>query len=162
MTDDPRPATVEALTFDDVLLEPGYSEVLPAQVDVRTRLTREIELGLPLVSAARDTVTEAPLAIAMAQHGGLGILHKNLGVAEQASQVQQVKKFEAGMVVQPSAVQSRPSLQSRGVFWQAPPTHASTVQPSPSSQGREPRASRSPPRPPRGRCSAFPPGARRG
>ena len=101
MTDDPRPATVEALTFDDVLLEPGYSEVLPAQVDVRTRLTREIQLGIPLVSAAMDTVTEAPMAIAMAQHGGLGILHKNLGVAEQASQVQQVKKFEAGMVVNP-------------------------------------------------------------
>ena len=84
MTDDPRPATVEALTFDDVLLEPGYSEVLPAQVDVRTRLTREIELGIPLVSAAMDTVTEAPMAIAMAQHGGIGILHKNLGIAEQA------------------------------------------------------------------------------
>ena len=78
MTNDQRPATVEALTFDDVLLEPGYSEVLPAQADVRTRLTREIELGIPLISAAMDTVTEAPMAIAMAQHGGLGILHKNL------------------------------------------------------------------------------------
>ena len=87
MTDDPRPAMVEALTFDDVLLEPGYSDVLPAQVDVRTRLTREIEFGIPLISAAMDTVTEAPMAIAMAQHGGLGILHKNLGVEEQASQV---------------------------------------------------------------------------
>ncbi len=102
MTNDQRPATVEALTFDDVLLEPGYSEVLPAQADVRTRLTREIELGIPLVSAAMDTVTEAPMAIAMAQHGGLGILHKNLGIEEQASQVRQVKKFEAGMVVNPS------------------------------------------------------------
>ena len=104
MTSDPRPAMVEALTFDDVLLEPSYSEVLPAQVDVRTRLTREIELGIPLLSAAMDTVTEAPMAIAMAQHGGLGILHKNLGVAEQASQVLQVKKFEAGMVVNPLTV----------------------------------------------------------
>ena len=104
MTDDPRPATVEALTFDDVLLEPGYSEVLPTQADVRTRLTREIELGIPLISAAMDTVTEAPMAIAMAQHGGIGILHKNLGVEEQASQVQQVKKFEAGMVVNPVSV----------------------------------------------------------
>ena len=104
MIDDPRPATVEALTFDDVLLEPGYSEVLPTQADVRTRLTREIELGIPLISAAMDTVTEAPMAIAMAQHGGIGILHKNLGVEEQASQVQQVKKFEAGMVVNPVSV----------------------------------------------------------
>ena len=104
MSDDPRPATVEALTFDDVLLEPGYSEVLPGQVDVRTRLTREIELGIPLISAAMDTVTEAPMAIAMAQNGGIGILHKNLAVEEQASQVQQVKKFEAGMVVNPLTV----------------------------------------------------------
>ena len=85
MTDDLRPAAVEALTFDDVLLEPAYSEVLPAQADVRTRLTREIELGIPLLSAAMDTVTEAPMAIAMAQHGGLGIVHKNLGVEEQAA-----------------------------------------------------------------------------
>ena len=83
-SDTPRPATVEALTFDDVLLEPGYSDVLPAQVDVRTRLTRELELGIPLVSAAMDTVTEAPMAIAMAQHGGLGVLHKNLDVEEPA------------------------------------------------------------------------------
>src|SRR3712207_6831789 len=104
-SDTPHPATVEALTFDDVLLEPGYSDVLPAQVDVRTRLTRELELGIPLVSAAMDTVTEAPMAIAMAQHGGLGIIHKNLEVAEQAAQVQQVKKFEAGMVVNPLTVQ---------------------------------------------------------
>src|SRR5690242_6451423 len=104
MSDDPRAAAVEALTFDDVLLEPGYSEVLPAQVDVRTRLTREIELGIPLISAAMDTVTEAAMAIAMAQHGGIGILHKNLAVEEQASQVKQVKKFEAGMVVNPLSV----------------------------------------------------------
>ena len=110
MSDDPRPAMVEALTFDDVLLEPGYSDVLPAQVDVRTRLTRDIELGIPLVSAAMDTVTEAPMAIAMAQHGGIGILHKNLGIAEQASQVQQVKKFEAGMVVNPLSVQPETPL----------------------------------------------------
>jgi IMP dehydrogenase len=101
---------VEALTFDDVLLEPGYSEVLPAQVEVRTRLTREIELDIPLVSAAMDTVTEAPMAIAMAQHGGIGILHKNLGIDEQASQVQQVKKFEAGMVVNPLSVRPETPL----------------------------------------------------
>ena len=104
MTSDPRPAVVEALTFDDVLLEPSYSDILPAQVDTRTRLTREIELGIPLVSAAMDTVTEAPMAIAMAQHGGLGIVHKNLSIEEQAQNVLQVKKFEAGMVVNPLTV----------------------------------------------------------
>ena len=91
----------EALTFDDVLLEPARSEVVPAEVDVRTRLTREIELGIPLISAAMDTVTEANLAIAMAQHGGLGVIHRNLDVAAQAAEVQKVKKFEAGIVVNP-------------------------------------------------------------
>ena len=112
MTDDPRQAMVEALTFDDVLLQPGYSDVLPAEVEVRTRLTREIELGIPLVSAAMDTVTEAAMAIAMAQHGGIGILHKNLGIDEQASQVEQVKKFEAGMVVNPLAVRPETPLSA--------------------------------------------------
>jgi IMP dehydrogenase len=91
----------EALTFDDVLLEPGHSEVLPAEVDVGTRLTREIELGIPLLSAAMDTVTEAKLAIAMAQHGGIGVVHRNLSPAAQADEVRKVKKFEAGMVVNP-------------------------------------------------------------
>jgi IMP dehydrogenase len=91
----------EALTFDDVLLEPGPSEVLPAEVDVGTRLTREIELGIPLLSAAMDTVTEASLAIAMAQHGGIGVIHRNLSPAAQADEVRKVKKFEAGMVVNP-------------------------------------------------------------
>jgi IMP dehydrogenase len=91
----------EALTFDDVLLEPGHSEVLPAGVDVGTRLTREIELGIPLLSAAMDTVTEAKLAIAMAQHGGIGVIHRNLSPAAQADEVRKVKKFEAGMVVNP-------------------------------------------------------------
>src|ERR671910_440863 len=91
----------EALTFDDVLLEPARSEVLPAETDVRARLTREIELGIPLISAAMDTVTEANLAIAMAQHGGLGVIHRNLDLAAQAGEVQKVKKFEAGMVVNP-------------------------------------------------------------
>jgi IMP dehydrogenase len=91
----------EALTFDDVLLEPAHSAVLPAEVDVRTRLTREIELGIPLISAAMDTVTEGNLAIAMAQHGGLGIIHRNLDIGPQADEVRKVKKFEAGMVVNP-------------------------------------------------------------
>ena len=97
----PRAVIREALTFDDVLLEPALSEVLPAEVDVRTRLTREIELGIPIISAAMDTVTEANLAIAMAQHGGLGVIHRNLEVAAQAAEVQKVKKFEAGIVVNP-------------------------------------------------------------
>lgn len=110
MTSDPRPAVIEALTFDDVLLEPSYSDVLPAEVDTRTRLTREIELGIPVVSAAMDTVTEAPMAIAMAQHGGLGIIHKNLEIEEQARQVLQVKKFEAGIVVNPLSVQPETPL----------------------------------------------------
>ena len=91
----------EALTFDDVLLEPAHSEVLPAEVGVGTRLTREIELGIPLLSAAMDTVTEASLAIAMAQHGGIGVVHRNLSPAAQADEVRKVKKFEAGMVVNP-------------------------------------------------------------
>jgi IMP dehydrogenase len=100
----------ESLTFDDVLLEPARSEVLPAEVDVRTRLTREIELGIPLISAAMDTVTEANLAIAMAQHGGLGVIHRNLEIAAQAGEVQKVKKFEAGMVVNPITLGPEASL----------------------------------------------------
>ena len=94
----------EALTFDDVLLVPGASEVLPNQVDTRTRLTRTVELGIPLVSAAMDTVTEAGLAIAMAQAGGMGVIHKNLSIEEQAEQVRRVKKFESGMVVNPVTI----------------------------------------------------------
>ncbi|WP_191060085.1 IMP dehydrogenase, partial [Geminicoccus harenae] len=94
----------EALTFDDVLLEPGLSEVLPNMVDVRTKIAPDIELGIPLLSAAMDTVTEAPMAITMAQLGGLGIIHKNLEIEDQANQVRQVKKFEAGMVVNPMTV----------------------------------------------------------
>ncbi len=94
----------EALTFDDVLLVPGPSEVLPGQVDTRTRLTKTIELGIPLMSAAMDTVTEAGLAIAMAQAGGLGVIHRNLSIEEQAEQVRRVKKYESGMVVNPVTI----------------------------------------------------------
>ncbi|HTU00141.1 MAG TPA: IMP dehydrogenase [Rhizomicrobium sp.] len=94
----------EALTFDDVLLVPAASEILPAQVDTHTRLTRTVELGIPLISAAMDTVTEAGLAIAMAQAGGMGVIHKNLSVEEQAEQVRRVKKFESGMVVNPVTI----------------------------------------------------------
>src|SRR5580704_7908248 len=92
---------VTALTFDDVLLVPRYSDVLPTQVDVSTQVTRNIRLNVPLVSAAMDTVTESGLAIAMAQHGGLGVIHKNLTVVEQASEVDRVKRSESGMIVNP-------------------------------------------------------------
>jgi len=94
----------EALTFDDVLLVPAASEVLPAQVDTRTRLTKSVELGIPLISSAMDTVTEAGLAIAMAQAGGIGVIHKNLSIHEQAEQVRRVKRFESGMVVNPVTI----------------------------------------------------------
>ncbi len=90
-----------ALTFDDVLLVPQHSTVLPYQVDVSTRLTRRIRLNVPLLSAAMDTVTESRLAIAMAQHGGLGVIHKNLSIDEQASEVDRVKRSESGMIVDP-------------------------------------------------------------
>jgi IMP dehydrogenase len=94
----------DALTFDDVLLIPGYSEVLPNQVALNTRLTRKINLNVPLISAAMDTVTEANLAIAMAQEGGIGIVHKNMTAQEQAATVRAVKKFESGVVKDPITV----------------------------------------------------------
>jgi IMP dehydrogenase len=94
----------EALTFDDVLLQPGYSEVLPREVDLSTRLTAEITLNIPILSAAMDTVTEARLAIALAQEGGMGVIHKNMTIEEQARQVHTVKKFESGIVRNPITV----------------------------------------------------------
>ena len=94
----------EALTFDDVLLVPAYSEVLPREVDLSTRLTRRIRLNLPVVSAAMDTVTEARLAIAIAQEGGIGIIHKSMTVEAQAREVARVKKYESGVVVDPITV----------------------------------------------------------
>lgn len=94
----------EALTFDDVLLVPGYSDVLPNDVSLKTRITRDINLNIPLVSAAMDTVTEARLAIAMAQEGGIGIIHKNMTIAQQAQQVRQVKKHESVIVKDPVTV----------------------------------------------------------
>src|ERR1700720_4721116 len=94
----------QALTFDDVMLVPAASEIMPNETDTRTRLTREVELGIPLISAAMDTVTESALAIAMAQAGGLGVIHRNMAIHKQADEVRKVKKFEAGMVVNPVTI----------------------------------------------------------
>ncbi len=100
----------EALTFDDVLLVPAKSDVLPAQTDTRTRLTRTIELGIPLISSAMDTVTENRLAIALAQAGGMGIIHKNFDIAAQAEEVRRVKRYESGMVVNPLTITPEQTL----------------------------------------------------
>ncbi len=101
----------EGLTFDDVLLEPGASEFMPGEVDTSTRFTREISLNIPIVSAAMDTVTESRLAIAMAQAGGMGILHRNLTVEEQADQVREVKRYESGMVINPLTINPDTTLR---------------------------------------------------
>lgn len=101
----------DALTFDDVLLVPGYSEVLPKEVSLKSRVSRNITVNIPVVSAAMDTVTEHRLAIAMAQEGGLGIIHKNMTVSQQAYEVRQVKKFEAGMVKKPITIQATASVR---------------------------------------------------
>src|SRR3954463_15854526 len=95
----------EALTFDDVLLLPGYSEVLPSQVTLETQLTKRIKLRIPLLSAAMDTVTESKTAITMAQEGGLGVIHKNLTVKDQAFEVEKVKKSEWGMILDPITIE---------------------------------------------------------
>ena len=94
----------EALTFDDILLEPRYSEVLPAEVDTSTRLARNFGLTIPLLSAAMDTVTESAMAIAMAQSGGLGVIHKNLPAEAQAGELEKVKRYESGIVYKPVTV----------------------------------------------------------
>ena len=101
----------QALTFDDVLLVPGYSEVLPRDTELTSRLTREIELNIPFVSSAMDTVTEARLAIGIAQAGGIGIIHKSMAMEEQARQVRAVKKFESGVIADPITVSPRASIR---------------------------------------------------
>ncbi|MBV9735306.1 MAG: IMP dehydrogenase [Acidisphaera sp.] len=101
---EPPGRIAEALAFDDVLIVPSYSQVLPAATDTRTRLTRAIGLNIPLIAAAMDTVTEAAMAIAMAQHGGMGVIHKNFSAEAQAAQVRRVKKYESGMVVNPLTI----------------------------------------------------------
>src|SRR5512137_1624438 len=104
----------KALTFDDVLRLPAYSAVLPRDTQLTTRLTRNIALNLPLVSAAMDTVTEAPLAIAMAQEGGIGIVHKNLSPAAQAAEVLRVKRYESGVLSDPITI--TPDMRVRDVI----------------------------------------------
>src|SRR5512143_2989873 len=101
----------EALTFDDVLIKPGLSETLPADVDIRSRVTRSISLNIPIIASAMDTVTESQMAIAMAQAGGMGVIHRNLDPDAQAAQVRQVKKFESGMVVNPLTIAPTAALQ---------------------------------------------------
>ena len=99
-----------ALTFDDVLLVPGPSDVMPGQVDVSTQLTKSVRLNIPLLSSAMDTVTEARLAIAMAQEGGIGVLHRNLSIDEQARHVAQVKRYVSGIVLNPVTISPRKTL----------------------------------------------------
>ncbi|MBI2715762.1 MAG: IMP dehydrogenase [Rhizobiales bacterium] len=101
----------EALTFDDVLIRPGLSEVLPSDVDIRSRVTRSIPLNIPIIASAMDTVTESQMAIAMAQAGGIGVIHRNLEPDVQAAQVRQVKKYESGMVVNPLTIEPNATLQ---------------------------------------------------
>ena len=122
----------EALTFDDVLLQPGYSEVLPREVDLSTQLTREITLNIPILSAAMDTVTEARLAIALAQEGGLGVVHKNMSIEAQARQVSQVKIFESGIVRNPITVS--PQMTIREVL---DLTHSKGISGVPVVDGKE-------------------------
>ncbi len=111
MVDQSHPTVLgEALTFDDVLLVPGLSEVLPSEVSVASRLTRTIDLQIPLVSAAMDTVTEAETAICMARHGGLGVIHKNLSPADQAAEVRRVKRTESGMITDPITISPEQTL----------------------------------------------------
>ena len=103
--------TNEALTFDDVLLRPAYSDVLPKDVDIKTALTTDIKLNIPLLSAAMDTVTESAMSIALAQEGGMGIIHKNMSISNQAKEVLKVKKFESGIVKDPITVSSKTTIQ---------------------------------------------------
>jgi IMP dehydrogenase len=101
----------EALTYDDVLLVPAYSEILPRDTDTSTFLTRNIKLNIPLISAAMDTVTEADLAIAMAHEGGIGIIHKNMSIDQQAYQVRKVKRSESGMILDPVTLNEDSTLK---------------------------------------------------
>ena len=100
----------EGLTFDDVLLLPAFSQVLPRETDVRARLTKKITLNIPMISAAMDTVTEAGLAIALAREGGIGILHKNMSIENQVEQVRKVKRSESGMILDPITLHTEATI----------------------------------------------------
>ena len=101
----------QALTFDDVLIRPGYSSILPRDVNTKTKFSRDISINIPLVSAAMDTVTEAKLAIAIAQGGGIGVLHKNNTISQQVEEIVKVKKYESGMVVDPITISADSNLK---------------------------------------------------
>ena len=102
----------EAITFDDVLLEPSESSVLPSETNLKTKITKDIELNIPLASAAMDTVTESQMAIAMAQAGGIGVIHRNLDIEHQITEVNKVKKYESGMVVNPLTISPDSTLRN--------------------------------------------------
>ena len=107
----------EGLTFDDVLLVPAESAVIPKETDVKTRISRNIQLNIPLVSAAMDTVTEAKLAIALARAGGIGIVHKNMGIQQQATEVDKVKRSESGMMIDPVTCHQERGSKMRWQSW---------------------------------------------
>src|SRR5690606_21220964 len=111
------PFGLTGLTYDDVLLLPGPTDVIPSEVDTTARLTKEISLRVPLVSAAMDTVTEARMAIAMARQGGIGILHRNLSIEDQAQQVQTVKRSQSGMITDPLTIRPDAILAELGALW---------------------------------------------
>jgi len=126
----------EALTFDDVLLEPGASAVLPTEADTTTNLTRSIQLGVPLISAAMDTVTESALAIALAQAGGIGCIHRNMPIERQADEVRRVKRFESGMVINPITIAPTATLsEARTVMSSAGISGIPVVEPPPHRRG---------------------------
>ena len=102
----------EGLTFDDVLLVPNYSKVLPKDVAIQTKLTKKITLQIPFISSAMDTVTESKLAIALAREGGLGVIHKNLSIKDQAAEVDRVKRSESGMILDPITIESNRTIKN--------------------------------------------------
>ena len=110
-------ADYQGLTFDDVLLEPRFSEVIPAAVDVGTQLTRQIRLNIPLLSSPMDTVTESAMAIALAQEGGIGVIHKNLTIERQAEEVEKVKRSANGIIFNPATLPPDATLARRGKSW---------------------------------------------
>ena len=107
-----------ALTYDDVLIKPGFSEILPQETNTETKFSKNITLKIPIVSAAMDTVTEAPSAIVLAEEGGIGVIHKNLNPYRQAEEVEKVKKFEAGMILNPVSVDEDTTLKEAHIIAQ--------------------------------------------